>query len=56
MTSHFSWFSFYCCTLKAVNEAYKQVLPSPPPARSMFAVAALPRNARVEIEAVAVKN
>lgn len=37
----------------AVNEVYGRFFPDPPPARSTFAVAALPRGARVEIEAVA---
>lgn len=37
----------------AVNEVYARFFPDPPPARSTFAVAALPRGARVEIEAVA---
>lgn len=37
----------------AVNEVYARFFPDPPPARSSFAVAALPRGARVEIEAVA---
>ena len=36
-----------------VNEIYARVVPDPAPARSTFAVAALPRGARVEIEAVA---
>jgi 2-iminobutanoate/2-iminopropanoate deaminase len=37
----------------AVNEVYARVFPDPPPARSTIGVAALPRGARVEIEAVA---
>ena len=37
----------------SVNEVYARFFPDPPPARSTFAVAALPRGARVEIEAVA---
>jgi 2-iminobutanoate/2-iminopropanoate deaminase len=37
----------------AFNEVYGRFFPDPPPARSTFAVAALPRGARVEIEAVA---
>lgn len=37
----------------ALNEVYARTFPDPPPARSTFAVAALPRGARVEIEAVA---
>jgi 2-iminobutanoate/2-iminopropanoate deaminase len=37
----------------AVNEVYGRHFPDPPPARSTFAVAALPRGARVEVEAIA---
>ena len=37
------------------NGVYARFWPDPPPARSTFQVAALPRAARVEIEAVAVK-
>jgi 2-iminobutanoate/2-iminopropanoate deaminase len=37
----------------AVNEVYAGFFPDPPPARSTIAVAALPRGARFEIEAVA---
>jgi 2-iminobutanoate/2-iminopropanoate deaminase len=36
-----------------VNEVYGRHFPDPPPARSTFAVAALPRGARVEVEAIA---
>jgi len=36
-----------------VNEVYAGFFPDPPPARSTFAVVALPRGAQVEIEAVA---
>ena len=36
-----------------VNEVYARHVPEPFPARSAFAVKALPRGARVEIEAVA---
>jgi 2-iminobutanoate/2-iminopropanoate deaminase len=39
----------------AFNEVYARFFPEPPPARSTFAVAALPRAARVEIEAIAVR-
>jgi 2-iminobutanoate/2-iminopropanoate deaminase len=39
----------------AVNAVYGRYMPEPPPARSTFAVAALPRGARVEIEAIAVR-
>jgi len=38
----------------AVNEVYAAIVPEPHPARSAFAVKALPRGALVEIEAVAV--
>lgn len=37
----------------AFNEVYARFFPDPLPARSTFAVAALPRGARIEIEAVA---
>ena len=35
------------------NEVYAGFFPDPPPARSTFAVAALPKGARVEVEAIA---
>lgn len=38
----------------ALNEVYGRFVPEPFPARSAFAVGALPLGARVEIEAVAV--
>jgi 2-iminobutanoate/2-iminopropanoate deaminase len=38
----------------ALNEVYGRYVPEPYPARSAFAVGALPRGARVEIEAVGV--
>ena len=38
----------------AFNAVYGRFMPDPPPARSTFAVGALPKGARVEIEAVAV--
>lgn len=38
----------------ALNEVYSRIVPEPFPARSAFAVKALPRAARVEIEAVGV--
>jgi 2-iminobutanoate/2-iminopropanoate deaminase len=38
----------------AVNAVYGRFMPDPPPARSTFAVAALPKGARVEIEAIAI--
>lgn len=39
----------------AVNAVYARFMPDPPPARTTVAVAALPRGARVEIEAIAVR-
>ena len=39
---------------KAFNEVYATFFPENPPARSEFQVAALPLNAMIEIEAVAV--
>jgi 2-iminobutanoate/2-iminopropanoate deaminase len=39
----------------AMNAAYGEYFTADPPARSTIAVAALPRNARVEIEAIAVR-
>ncbi len=38
------------------NGVYVKFMPDPPPARSTFAVAALPKGARVEIEAIAVRS
>jgi len=38
-----------------MNAAYANFFPSAPPARSTIQVAALPKNANVEIEAIAVK-
>jgi len=40
----------------AVNSIYARHVPDPPPARSTFAVAALPRGGRVEIEAIARRS
>ena len=37
------------------NAIYARFVTDPPPARSTFAVAALPKGARVEIEAIAVR-
>lgn len=37
----------------AVNAVYARHMPEPPPARSTFAVGALPKGALVEIEAIA---
>lgn len=37
----------------AVNDVYARHMDDPPPARSTFAVGALPKGARIEIEAVA---
>ena len=39
----------------AVNEIYKDFFEAPFPARSAFAVAALPQGGKIEIEAIAVK-
>jgi 2-iminobutanoate/2-iminopropanoate deaminase len=39
----------------AMNEVYAEFFPGDPPARSTIAVADLPKNARVEIEAIAVR-
>jgi len=39
-----------------VNAIYGRYMPDPPPARSTFAVAALPKGAIVEIEAIAVRG
>ncbi|HXI45790.1 MAG TPA: RidA family protein [Candidatus Acidoferrales bacterium] len=39
-----------------VNAVYGQFMPDPPPARSTFAVGALPKGALVEVEAIAVKS
>jgi 2-iminobutanoate/2-iminopropanoate deaminase len=40
----------------AFNAVYARFWPDPPPARSTFQVAALPKAARVEIEATAVRT
>ncbi|MBR3456231.1 MAG: RidA family protein [Bacteroidaceae bacterium] len=40
----------------AVNEVYAQFFSAPYPARSAFAVAALPKGADIEIEAIAVRR
>jgi 2-iminobutanoate/2-iminopropanoate deaminase len=37
-----------------VNEVYASYFPAPPPARSAVEVARLPRNAEIEIEAIAL--
>ena len=37
----------------AVNALYATYFPDAPPARSTFAVAGLPRDVRIEIEAIA---
>lgn len=39
-----------------VNAVYGRRMPDPPPARSTFAVGALPRGARIEVEAIAVRR
>jgi 2-iminobutanoate/2-iminopropanoate deaminase len=38
------------------NAIYARFFPDPPPARSTFAVAALPKGAQVEVEAIAVRD
>jgi 2-iminobutanoate/2-iminopropanoate deaminase len=40
----------------AVNAIYGRRMPDPPPARSTFAVGALPKGARIEIEATAIRR
>lgn len=40
----------------AVNEVYARYFPAPAPARSTVQVAALPRGAKVEIEAIAIRG
>lgn len=40
----------------AFNAVYARFVGDPPPARSTFAVAALPRGARVEVEAIAARG
>lgn len=40
----------------AVNTVYARHMPDPPPARSTFEVAALPKEARIEIEAIARRS
>ena len=40
----------------AFNAVYARFMSDPPPARSTFQVAALPKGARVEIEAIAVRS
>ncbi len=39
-----------------VNSIYQEFFPNSPPARATYAVAGLPANALVEIEAIAMKN
>ena len=39
-----------------VNAVYGRFMPDPPPARSTFAVGALPKGGRIEIEATAVRR
>jgi 2-iminobutanoate/2-iminopropanoate deaminase len=40
----------------AFNAVYARFMSDPPPARSTFGVAALPKGGRVEIEAIAVRD
>ena len=37
----------------AVNAIYAKFMPDPPPARSTFAVSALPKGGLIEVEAIA---
>ena len=49
--------SIYLADLKdfsAVNEVYGRYFEAPPPARSTFQVAGLPKGAKLEIDAIAV--
>ncbi len=39
-----------------VNGVYGRFMPDPPPARSTFAVAALPKGGLVEIDAIALRQ
>jgi 2-iminobutanoate/2-iminopropanoate deaminase len=41
---------------QAVNDLYASFMVDPPPARSTFAVGALPKGAKIEIEAIAVRK
>ncbi|HMJ12253.1 MAG TPA: Rid family detoxifying hydrolase, partial [Polyangiaceae bacterium] len=48
--------TIYLCDLSdfaAVNAIYAEFFPNPPPARATVQVTALPRGARVEIDAIA---
>lgn len=50
--------TIFLCSMEdfpSVNEVYSSFFPDSPPARSTVQVAALPKGARVEIEAVAVQ-
>jgi 2-iminobutanoate/2-iminopropanoate deaminase len=40
----------------AFNAVYGRFMPNPPPARSTFAVAALPKGALIEVEAIAARR
>jgi 2-iminobutanoate/2-iminopropanoate deaminase len=40
----------------AMNEVYARFFPAPPPARSTVQAARLPRDARVEIDVIAVEE
>jgi 2-iminobutanoate/2-iminopropanoate deaminase len=40
----------------AFNAIYARYMPDPPPARSTFAVAGLPKGASIEIEAIAIRT
>lgn len=54
---HVARCAIYLADLKdfaAVNEVYGRYFEAPPPARSTFQVAALPKGAKLEIDAIAV--
>lgn len=60
----FCWGDLVKCTIlltdihdfAAVNEVYAEYVQEPYPARAAFAVAALPKNAGIEIEAIAIRD
>ncbi|MFW5800525.1 MAG: Rid family detoxifying hydrolase [Spirochaeta sp.] len=60
----FEWGDLVKCTIlltdisdfAAVNEVYARYVQQPYPARAAYAVAALPKDAAVEIEAIAVRD
>ncbi|GAB6089488.1 Rid family detoxifying hydrolase [Spirochaeta dissipatitropha] len=60
----FCWGDLVKCTIlltdindfAAVNEVYAEYVQEPYPARAAYAVAALPKNAGIEIEAIAIRD